>query len=130
MKKTTPAPAKKPVAKGTAAKAPAKAAPAKAGAKAPAKTVAKKAAPEKKKEEEKVAVEEEKVEEKIAPVEQMKAYQIQGESVIKFNHYKQSFKHVDGRISWDAIDEEYCFSDVYEDGYELKMIIETDEKEQ
>ena len=65
--------------------------------------------------------------EKIAPVEQMAKYQIHGESVIKFNHYKHSFKHVDGMISWDAIDEEYCFSDVYEDGYELKMIIETDE---
>ena len=30
-------------------------------------------------------------------------------------------------LSWDAIDEEYCFSDVYEDGYELKMIIESED---
>ena len=46
--------------------------------------------------------------------------------MIKYNHYKTEFKHVDGMISWDDIDEEYCFSDVFEDGYELKMIMEVE----
>lgn len=32
------------------------------------------------------------------------------ESVIKYNHYKKSFKHVDGAISWEDIDEQYAFS--------------------
>jgi len=127
MKKTT-APAKKPAAKAAPAKAAAKAPAAKGkapAAKAPAKKAA--AAKEEKKVEEPVAAkEEEKLEVKTAVKEQMARFQIHGESVIKFNHYNQSFKHVDGMISWDAIDEEYCFSDVYEGGYELKMIIETD----
>ena len=125
MKKTT-VPAKKPATKApvkAAAKAPA------AKGKAPAaKDPAKKAAPAEKKVEAPVEApkEEEKIQTAEAVKEQMARFQIKGESVIKFNHYNQSFKHVDGMISWDAIDEEYCFSDVYEDGYELKMIIETE----
>jgi len=49
-----------------------------------------------------------------------------GESVIKYNHYKEAFKHIDGAIPWEDIDEEYGFSDVFEGDYNLVLRKETD----
>ena len=122
-------PPKKAVAPPVAKKAPVKAVPAKvapkAGAAAPAKKVTsaapvKKAAPPAKKEEEK-KVEEKKIEEKPKFVEIPKE-PVLGESVITYSTYKTSFKHIDGMLKWEDVDEEYCFSSAFDEGnYELKL---------
>ena len=122
-KKAAAAPAaKKAPAKAQPAKAPAKAAPAKkAGAPAPAKKAA--AAPkvqEEKKEEEKIVEQPKVVEPPKEPVI--------GESVIKYSTYKTAFKHKDGMLKWEDIDEEYCFSCAFEENnYELKLRKEEEE---
>ena len=117
-------PPKKAVAPPVAKKAPVKAVPAKvapkAGAAAPAKKVTsaapvKKAAPPAKKEEEK------KIEEQPKVVEIPKE-PVLGESVITYSTYKTSFKHIDGMLKWEDVDEEYCFSSAFDEGnYELKL---------
>ena len=33
-----------------------------------------------------------------------------GRSTIKYNHYEQSFKHVDGLLKWSDLDSEYYLS--------------------
>lgn len=111
MKKA--APAKKPA----AAKAPATKAPA-AKKPAPAKPAAKpKEGP---KEEEK------KVEEVPPPVPEPPKEPVHGKSVIKYSHYKNAFPHVDGKLEWADIDEEYAFDCVF-DFYELILKKESDE---
>ena len=44
-----------------------------------------------------------------------------GKVVVKFNHYNESFPITDGVLRWFDIDEEYCFSTVYENGFFLEM---------
>ena len=46
--------------------------------------------------------------------------------MIKYNHYSETFKHVDGAIAWEDIDEEYAFSDVFEGDYNLQLMKEKD----
>ena len=41
--------------------------------------------------------------------------------MVKFNHYNESFPITDGVLKWFDIDEEYCFSTVYETGFFLTM---------
>ena len=46
---------------------------------------------------------------------------IVGESVIKYNHYKKKFKHRNGAISFEDIEEQYAFSVGYVGNYDLKL---------
>ena len=64
-----------------------------------------------------VVVEEAKVEEKV----ELPPEPVVGESMIKFNHYKKMFKHTDGVIPWDDIEEQYAFSYGYVGNYKLKL---------
>jgi hypothetical protein len=107
--------AKKPV----AAKAPAP----KAAPKAPSKPATKKeekkveeAKVEEAKDEEPTPVVEEAIPEPVPPKEP-----VLGKVVVKFNHYNESFPIIDGVLKWKDIDEEYCFSTVYETGFFLAM---------
>ena len=107
-------PAKKPA-------APAKSTAKPAAAKAPAKAAApKKAAAPVKQEEEKKVEEPSPVVEAIPEPEPPKE-PVLGKVVVLFNHYNESFPICDGVLKWFDIDEEYCFSSVYETGFFLSM---------
>ena len=83
------------------------------------KQVAKpKPAPEEKKVEEpiKELVEEEKIPEP-EPVKEP----VLGSSKVKYNAYNEEFKHIDGILKWEDIDEAYCFSFAFKGEYSLKL---------
>ena len=48
--------------------------------------------------------------------------------MVKFNHYNESFPITDGVLKWFDIDEEYCFSTVYETGFFLTLHPEEDKE--
>lgn len=69
--------------------------------------------------------EEEKVPEEVPPVVEEPVPEVKepvvGESIIRYNHYKKPFKHVDGCIKWEDIDEQYAFSFAFKGEYNLKL---------
>jgi len=38
---------------------------------------------------------------------------VEGSVIVRYNHYKSSFPILDGVVSWEKIDEEYCLSMVF-----------------
>ena len=41
--------------------------------------------------------------------------------MVKYNHYKNEFDHTNGLLKWASIDEQYCFSIVFQGNYSLKL---------
>lgn len=51
---------------------------------------------------------------------------VEGEACIRYSHYKEKFKIVDGVLLEKSIDEQYCLSFVFKGEY--KMILKSNDK--
>lgn len=46
---------------------------------------------------------------------------VEGTCKVRYNHYNQDFKIVDGRLMYADVDEEYCFSIAFKGNYTVKV---------
>ncbi|KAK3288826.1 hypothetical protein CYMTET_3706 [Cymbomonas tetramitiformis] len=56
---------------------------------------------------------------------------VEGTCKVKYNHYNQEFKVIDGNLKWEDIDEEYCISFAFQGNFGKKLLsADGDEMEQ
>eukprot|EP00930_Biecheleria_cincta_P029354 TRINITY_DN20427_c0_g1_i2.p1 TRINITY_DN20427_c0_g1~~TRINITY_DN20427_c0_g1_i2.p1 ORF type:complete len:217 (-),score=39.16 TRINITY_DN20427_c0_g1_i2:289-939(-) len=46
---------------------------------------------------------------------------VEGKCKVRYNHYNQDFKILDGRLMYAEVDEEYCFSIAFKGNYTVKV---------